>query len=251
MDYGKNLDLNNIVYFCELDNIFKTEQWKDVPNYEGLYQVSDLGRVKSLNYKQSLIPKIMTLVQEKNGYYKINMSKNGIVTNKKPHKLVAEVFLNHTPCRYELVVNHKNFNKLDNRKTNLEIVTARENSNKKHLQSSSIYTGVFVNDKTKQITSRVVIGRKTIHLGTFKTEKEASMYYENAVKSINNNTEIIVNKPKYTSTYKGVCWDKRTKKWLSQIKINGKTKHLGHYENEIDAYKAFQKALNKKNLTNS
>ena len=53
MDYHKNLGLEPIKYFCKIDNEIKTEQWKDVVGYEGLYQVSDLGRIKSLNYNKT------------------------------------------------------------------------------------------------------------------------------------------------------------------------------------------------------
>ena len=43
MEYDKNLDLADIKYFCEIDNFFKTEEWKGIPNYEECYEVSDLG----------------------------------------------------------------------------------------------------------------------------------------------------------------------------------------------------------------
>ena len=49
MEYYKNLDLADIKYFCEIDNFFKTEEWKGIPNYEECYEVSDLGRVKSVD----------------------------------------------------------------------------------------------------------------------------------------------------------------------------------------------------------
>ncbi|QQV90512.1 homing endonuclease-like protein [Polaribacter phage Danklef_1] len=48
MEYYKNKDLRDIKYFCEFDLIEKIEQWKDIKGYKGLYMVSDLGRVKSL-----------------------------------------------------------------------------------------------------------------------------------------------------------------------------------------------------------
>jgi len=49
MNYCKNLDLQDIIYFCEFDLIWKTEEWRDIPDYENCYQVSDLGRIKSLS----------------------------------------------------------------------------------------------------------------------------------------------------------------------------------------------------------
>ena len=49
MNYNENLDLEPIKYFCEYDLIWKIEEFRDIPNYEGIYQVSDLGRIKSLS----------------------------------------------------------------------------------------------------------------------------------------------------------------------------------------------------------
>ena len=136
------------------------EIWKDILDYEGLYQVSNLGRVKSLsrrvkNKNGYKITKeiILQPAKYKYGYYHIDLSKENKSATKNIHKLVAIAFLNHNHCGYKLVVNHKNFDKLNNHVDNLEIVTQRENSNKKHLKSSSIYTGVcWCNTKKKWAT---------------------------------------------------------------------------------------------------
>jgi len=53
-----------------------------------------------------------------------------------------------------------------------------------------------------------------------------------------------------SSIYTGVCWDKKNNKWKSAIKINGKVKHLGCFDNEHDAYEAYKKALDSLNLFN-
>jgi hypothetical protein len=106
------------------------EIWKDVPNYEGLYQVSNLGNVKSVRR------------------------------------------------------NRKNFIRTDNRLENIEVVTARQNGNLKHISHSSIYTGVSLDKKIKR------------------------------------------------------------KKWCAHIKINGKKKHLGYFDDEYQAHLAYEKARN-------
>lgn len=101
------------------------------------------------------------------------------------HKLVAMAFLNHTPDGTQIfVINHKNFDKMDNRVENLEIVTSRENSNKKHLSSTSKYTGVSWNKNTNKWRADIYINSKLNYLGLFTNEIEASNAYQNALKQI-------------------------------------------------------------------
>lgn len=103
----------------------KKEIFKDIPGYEGLYQVSNLGRIKSLyNYKRDgnniLVPKI------KRGYYQVGLRKNGIRKWHNIHRLIAQTFISN-PNNYP-VVNHKNEDKLDNRIENLEWCTISYNN---------------------------------------------------------------------------------------------------------------------------
>ena len=168
------------------------EIWKDIPNYEGYYQVSSLGRVRKYNTKKlrSLFDKkeLFKIHKQRvngHGYYIITLRKLKEIKTFKVHKLVAMAFLNHTPCGMEKVVNHINFNRLDNRLENLEIVSARENANQKHIKSSSSYTGVIVNKKRyNSFISKIKIKSKGIHLGYYKDEKQASEIYELAVKLV-------------------------------------------------------------------
>jgi hypothetical protein len=154
------------------------EIWKPIKGYDGLYEVSNLGRVKSLNYKNTKKEKI--LIEGINrGYCYVNLFKNKISKTKYLHRLVAIAFLNHTPCGMKLVVNHINFIKTDNRVENLEIITHRENTNKKHIKSSSFFVGVSWNNKRKKWLSQIEINRKINFLGYFNNENEAHQAYQN------------------------------------------------------------------------
>lgn len=102
------------------------EIWKDVPGYEGLYQVSSIGNVRSLNYRG--LGKVATLkpAPDKKGYLHVNLSKDGKNTTCQIHRLVAVAFI---PNPDELpVVNHKDWNVANNQVGNLEWCTARYNS---------------------------------------------------------------------------------------------------------------------------
>ena len=111
------------------------EVWKDIKGYEGLYQVSNYGRVKSLpKYKKqwrggliTVKERILKLHSQGTGYYNIQLFKNGICEYRYIHRLVAEAFLpnpNNLPC-----VNHKNENPSDNFVENLEWCTNGYNVN--------------------------------------------------------------------------------------------------------------------------
>lgn len=168
------------------------EIWKTVKGYEGIYQISNLGNVKSLSritlhkgkYPITTKEKILKFSIDTYGYYHFRLFYNGKGKVKKVHQLVAEAFLNHKPDGYNLVVNHKNFIKTDNRVENLEIVTQRENTNQKHIKSSSQYTGVCLDKQMKKWRSSIRINGKSKFLGLFNTEIEASDAYQLKLKSL-------------------------------------------------------------------
>lgn len=100
------------------------EIWKDIPEYEGLYQASNLGKIKSLerftNDGHHVMSKILKPSLAK-GYLKVNLCKDNVAKTIYVHKLVAKTFLDNKenfPC-----INHKNENKQDNRLDNLEWCT--------------------------------------------------------------------------------------------------------------------------------
>lgn len=111
------------------------EIWKDIPEYEGLFQVSNKGRVKSLKrkvrrgykYELKTVPeKIRSLSIDKHGYYHLALSKNNKRKNYFLHRLVAMVFIPN-PENYP-VINHIDGNKKNCCVENLEWVTISENA---------------------------------------------------------------------------------------------------------------------------
>ena len=157
------------------------EIYKDVIGYEGIYQVSNLGNVKSLKFNKE---RVLKPSKDSKGYLSINLSLNGVFKMRNIHQLVAESFLNHKRCGHKLVVNHLDFNKTNNNLNNLELVTARENCNKKHLKSSSKYTGVYWNKNANKWNSRITLNGKLKHLGLFTDELEASKSYQKELLNI-------------------------------------------------------------------
>ena len=103
------------------------EEWKDIKGYEGIYQISNKGRVKSLNYNRTGKEKIREGTVDNTGYKIISLSKNGKEKKYSIHRLVAQAFL---PNPDNLpVVNHKDENKLNNNVENLEWCTHKYNCN--------------------------------------------------------------------------------------------------------------------------
>ena len=113
----------------------KGEIWKDIEGFEGRYQVSNLGRVKSLErtvwdnrgYYKTVSEKILKPQKKGNGYLQVQLSQDGKEKWYLVHRLVAIAFLpnpNNLPQ-----VNHISEDKLDNRVSNLEWVTCKENTN--------------------------------------------------------------------------------------------------------------------------
>ena len=114
----KNLSLENI----------EGEEWRDVIGYNGLYQISSYGRVKSLRNKYGTYrEKILKQLLNKFGYLQVNLNKEGKMKTFYVHRLVAQVFIDNPNNHPQ--VNHKNEDKTDNCVDNLEWCTQKYNLN--------------------------------------------------------------------------------------------------------------------------
>ena len=107
------------------------EEWRDIKGYEGLYQVSNLGRVKSLNYHREKREQVLKNKTTQDGYYETALCSSAKFKYIRTHRLVAMAFCENPYNKSE--VNHINGNKKDNRASNLEWCSSSENQ--KHAYS--------------------------------------------------------------------------------------------------------------------
>ncbi len=162
------------------------EIWKDVKDYEGLYQVSNLGRVKSLGIRfirsnlkpYTKLPRILSQIGCKNGYKKVELTNNGFSKRYYVHRLVAEAFIPNPDNLPE--VNHKDEIASNNHVDNLEWCTHKYNSNYGT-------RAVRIKDKMKQIgRSKPVLmySKDGIFIKRFDSIREASTALNNHSGSI-------------------------------------------------------------------
>ena len=113
--------------FINIDELNNIEVWRDVVGFEGLYMVSNKGRVKSLGNGEGNNSKerLLSLTMDDRGYRVVGLYKNGVKTRCKVHRLVSEAFIPNPedkPC-----IDHINTIRDDNRVRNLRWVTYKEN----------------------------------------------------------------------------------------------------------------------------
>ena len=102
------------------------EIWKDIQDYEGLYKVSNLGRIKSLPRNGTINQdRILKQTKDNNGYLIVGLHKNNTVKKTSVHRIVAKAFIKNVE-NYD-VINHKDGNKQNNRVDNLEWCTQKYN----------------------------------------------------------------------------------------------------------------------------
>jgi hypothetical protein len=160
------------------------EIWKDIKGFEGFYQISNFGRVKSCeryltqpNGGQRLIKnKIMRSSLSRLGYLDIILSLPKKKYYFTIHRLVATHFIDNQNTK--LVVNHINSVRIDNNINNLEWITTMENNCHRQFKNQnrkSNYIGVSLDkrNKKKKWRSQIYSNNKVIYLGCFKTELEA------------------------------------------------------------------------------
>ena len=175
--------------------MYLKKEWKSIKDYEGSYEISNYGEVKSLA-KQWIAGKggirkkkdtIMKVGINGDGYCYINLCKNGKQKSYKISLLVYDHFGKGKRNGMILQVDHINNNKLIDRIDNLQLLTARQNAMKGFIQNgkkTSKYTGVCWYEKYKQWRAYIKIDKKQKPLGYFKDEHKAHLAYQKALKKI-------------------------------------------------------------------
>ena len=153
------------------------ETWKDIKGYVGLYQVSSLGRVRSIPRKYMQKEIKLLKPTERFGYLHVWLCKGGVSKCKRVHRLVAENFIKKINLEQN-IVNHKDGNKQNNRVENLEWCTQKENI------QHAIKNGLFNFDAYKLLRNKKNVGRNVIQfdkkgnlIKEWKSIAEAEKYF--------------------------------------------------------------------------
>lgn len=159
------------------------ENWKDIKGYEGLYEVSDLGRVRrkeskvrtGIRYNDYRVVKEKMLKQnlKRNGYLTVDLSKDNKVKTTSIHRLVATAFCENPEGKK--VVNHINAIKTDNRAVNLEWCTDREN--KDHALRNNLYES----KRKKKIRCKQL---NKIFNGSYEAAEYINIHYFKSAKQV-------------------------------------------------------------------
>jgi len=156
------------------------EVFTDIPDYEGLYQLSNLDRVSSLKFESTTILKENI---DNRGYINYCLWKGGKSKTLRLHVLKMMVYKGFEPCGHKLVVDHIDNDKANNDLSNLQIITHRKNLTKDK-KSTSNYAGVSWNKQCKRWVSQIRINSVVTYLGVYTDEYPAHLAYEKALKEI-------------------------------------------------------------------
>jgi hypothetical protein len=182
------------------DSIMSTEStekeiWRPIEGYEGLYEVSNMGRIK-IFAKSWIFGNHNTIRRKREtisignthnkGYLQITLYNNRKQKTFKIHKLVWDHFGNKPSEELKLQIDHINSIKTDNRIDNLQLLTNRQNISKyyKTQKTSSKYIGVCWNKNLKKWIAYIKLNQKLKHLGYFTDEVKASQAYQEALTKI-------------------------------------------------------------------
>lgn len=154
------------------------EEWRDIPGYERIYQVSNMGRIKSLErYDKRGFKKwptrILKPAKTPNGYYQVLLAKDGKTIKRYVHHIVTDVFLG--PCPPGKERNHKNGNKADNSIDNLEYCTPSENHHHSYDMLGKQAARGSKQGSAKLVEEQVIEIRK-LHKDGFTARKLSKMF---------------------------------------------------------------------------
>ncbi len=167
------------------------EEWRDIKGFEGKYQVSSTGRVKSLDRfihsndgsKDWRLGRILKPWKNDKGYLIVRFTYGG--KSVRVHRLVAEAFLQNPGNKR--TVNHLDSNRRNNFVSNLEWATDSENlrhgftHNDVKKKGESGFRGVYRYKRSNKWVASVQLNKKRYRLGCFKTPLEAHLVYAQAV----------------------------------------------------------------------
>lgn len=189
------------------------EQWRDIEGYEGLYQVSNEGRVKSLQReitykdgrKKTLPEKILHNFLSDLGYYHVGLSKNGIPKRYKVHRLVAKAFI---PNPDNLpVINHRDENPRNNVVENLEWCTQGYNIRYGTMIERGRQTQFNRSDMSKEVEQYTLDGVLVEeYKSVSEVEREHPQFNKGSVARCCRGGQMLNGKWQTITSYKGYIW---------------------------------------------
>lgn len=183
-------------------NQYHIEVWAWIPGYEGMYQASTLGEIRSFYsmYRSTIKSdpqRIMKPQIDPKGHLYVGLKTNGIDKKRSIHTLMGETFMNHKyDSGLKMIVDHRNNIKTDNCLFNLQIISQRENSVKDANKENhtSKYVGVcYIKNKYR---ATIRIGKYRFNLGSFDNEEDAAKTYKSALSLHNDGKSIASVLPK-------------------------------------------------------
>ena len=166
-------------HYLESDGFFyfmETEIWKDIIGYEGLYQISNFGNVKSFSRPGTQTKpnsfRILKFCFDKDNYKTVCLCKKNKKSTKRVHKLVANAFL----IKYletHFIVNHIDSDISNNNVKNLEFVSIQENVCHGTSKRKDFVGITRVSKLSNRFMARTTIDKKRLYLGAFDTKEDA------------------------------------------------------------------------------
>jgi hypothetical protein len=157
------------------------EEFKEVPGYDGMYQISNFGTLKS--FKSGELKVIKGCIRKKDGRRLFGLYNGYNTKTVTAAVVIMMAFKSFKPCGNGLVVDHIDNDCTNDRLDNLQIISQRENLSKDTVGTSE-YVGVSWNVSKSKWRSQIRINKINLHLGSFIKEKEAGEMYQLALENI-------------------------------------------------------------------
>ena len=166
------------------------EIWKPIKGYKGLYEVSNLGKIKSLSNNKTKKENMLNPSPDSENYMVTALYNKSIIKVVKLAHIVWDNFGDKPRNGHKLQVDHINGDKSNNRIDNLQLLTNRQNSIKYRMtqKHSSKYVGVSLNKENNKWRALIQINNKSKHLGYFINEIDAHLAYQKALREIKHDT---------------------------------------------------------------
>lgn len=189
--------------------------------------------------------------------YRWFLLRSGYVVRKTPGRKGRCIYMHRQILQAPtgVSVDHRNGDKSDNRRCNLRFATAQQNNRNSHARrgSTSRFKGVDWQDGHWR--ARIQVDGRQINLGSFHTQREAAIAYNNAAMQyfgefalLNSildepdpDDKPVQKPPPKRSRFRGVSWDYRRQRWMAKTKASGRFINIGRFTDEVEAAKAYDR----------